>query len=331
MTEWDDTVPDQLRAMADDGVRTIKMFTTYRGVVMAEEATILRVMAVLNDIGGLAYVHAESNHLVEDAQGRCAAVERIDAAHHARTRPELAEDAAVAAVLAIAESQGAPVYFVHQSTPQAVEMVAEARRRGVRAFSETCPHYVVLDSTRYDGPHPERYVCCPPLRDPTTVASVLGYLRAGLIDTIGSDNCCYDTGQKEEHRDDVRIMPNGLPGVETRLPVLFSELVVQRGLPVERFVALVSTQPARLNGLHPRKGTIAPGVDADLVVIDRSLTRTVQAEDLHMATNYSPYEGMEVTGWPIAVVAGGRVVMEDGRLENPGPVGRFVPSTPMSL
>lgn len=331
VTEWDATVPDQLRAMAQDGIRTIKMFTTYRGVVMAEEATILRVMSVLNDLGGLAYIHAESNHLVEDAQGRAATVERIDAAHHAETRPELAEDAAVAAVLAIAESQRAPVYFVHQSTPQAVRMVAEARRRGVKAFSETCPHYVVLDSTSYDGPHPERYVCCPPLRDPETVAAVRRYLSAGLIDTIGSDNCCYDTAQKEEHRDDVRVMPNGLPGVETRLPVLFSELVSKRGLPVERFVAITATNPARLNGLHPRKGTIAPGVDADLVVIDPSLTRTVRAEEMHMATDYSPYEGMELSGWPTAVVAGGRVVLEDGRLEDPGAVGRFLPSAPMSL
>jgi dihydropyrimidinase len=146
----------------------------------------------------------------------------------------------------------------------------------------------------------------------------------GLIDTVGSDHCCYDTVQKAERADDVREMPNGLPGVETRLPVVFDRFVATGRISPERFVAMVATNPARLNGLYPRKGTIAVGSDADLVIFDPQASRTVAAAELHMETDYSPYEGLTVTGWPSTVVAGGRVVVDDGHVIDPGPVGEFI-------
>jgi dihydropyrimidinase len=170
--DWDDTTADQIAAMAGLGVRTIKLFTTYRDVVMAGPDTILEVLRTLHAQRGLAYVHAEANHVIEDAQQLAAAVAHADAAHHPGTRPELAEAAAVAQVLATAEHVDAPVYFVHQTTAEAVDLVRDARRRGVRAYTETCPHYLALDAGVYDGVHPERFVCCPPLRDPATVADL---------------------------------------------------------------------------------------------------------------------------------------------------------------
>jgi dihydropyrimidinase len=152
----------------------------------------------------------------------------------------------------------------------------------------------------------------------------------GQVATIGSDHCCYDTAQKESVSHDVRAMPNGLPGVETRMPVIFSELVVKGGLPVGRFVELMCANPARLNGLYPRKGVIAPGSDADLVIWDTTATRTVRSTGLHMATDYTPYEGMPVTGWPETVVVGGRPVVAGGRLTDPEPRGRHLRSGPLS-
>jgi dihydropyrimidinase len=318
---WDETTGAQIAEMAALGVRTIKLFTTYRDVVMAGPDTILEVLRALQQQGGIAYVHAEANHVIEDAQELAMTAHRGDSRHHAHTRPELAETAAVAQVLATAEHVGAPVYFVHQTTAEAVDLVRAARRRGVRAYTETCPHYLTLDETTYAGTHPERFVCCPPLRAPETVTLLRSRALVGDIDTLGSDHCAYSTTQKLEHRDDVTEMPNGMPGVETRLPVAYTQLVLDNGMPVERFVAMFATNPARLNGLRG-KGVITAGADADLIILDPHERRTATQTNLHMATDYTPYEGRELAGWPSTVISAGRVVIDGDGLHDPGPVGR---------
>ena len=320
-----------VRALADRGVRTIKLFTTYLGVLMDDNETITITMRQLKGVGGLTYVHAEENDLVEAAQTTAAAAGRVGASGHAGTRPEEAENRAVSAVLAAAEQADAPVYFVHQSTPGAIELVQQARRRGVAAFTESCPHYLTLDDAKYDGPNPERWVCCPPLRARATVDALAELATDGLVDAVGSDNCCYDTAQKRERAHDVREMPNGLPGVETRLPIAFDRFVAHGSASPERFVAMVSANPARLNGLYPRKGVIAVGSDADIAIFDPGETRTISAAVLHMPTDYSPYEGQSVTGWPTTVVSKGRVVVDGGHLIDPGPVGEFVESRPIEV
>jgi dihydropyrimidinase len=319
--DWDSTTAAQLASLGELGVLTAKMFTTYRDGTMADSQTIESVMRALNDLGGIAYVHAESNHVIEDAQREANHRSEGDAAHHAGTRPEAAELAAVREVLAIAERTGAAVYFVHQTTAEAVDLVADARRRGVRAYSETCPHYLVLDDTMYQTETPERFVCCPPLRSASSVSRLRARVIAGDVDTIGSDHCCYSTEQKQLHAHDVRRMPNGMPGVESRLTVSFDTLVIKGGMPVENFVALVSTTPAVLNGLRT-KGWIGAGADADVVVFDPDLTRVITAADHHMASDYSPYEGRSFTGWPVAVISAGRVVIDQHGFHDPGPVGR---------
>jgi len=322
VVDWDDTVPAQLDGLAADGIVTVKLFTTYRGETMANADTLLRVMQHLRGLGGMAYVHCEANHIIEDAQCRRASSGHISAEYHHTTRPELAEASSVAEVLAIAESVDAPVYLVHQSTPEAVDLVGGARRRGVEAFAEAVVHHLVLDDSAYATEHPEQFVCCPPLRAAETVRGLQSRLLSGHISTIGSDHCCYDTRQKQAARDDVRAMPNGLPGVETRMPILFSEFVTNRGLPVERFVELTATSPARLNGIYPQKGAILPGSDADLAIWDPSLTRVVRASSLHMATDYTPYQDRVVTGWPTTVTVRGRVVMNESGLLGGPPTGR---------
>jgi dihydropyrimidinase len=326
-----DDVAETVRTFASQGVRTVKLFTTYRDLLMVDNDTIEKVMAALNEVSGLTYVHAEANDLVESAQEAAVRSGDIGASGMARTRPEAAEVRAVAHVLAAAERMGSPVYFVHQSTPAAVDQVVAARQRGVFAFSESCPHYLALDDTRYAGERPERFVCCPPLRERATVDQLGQRLALGFVHTIGSDHCCYDSAQKSLRAHDVRAMPNGLPGVETRLPVIWDEFVNSGRISHQKFVEVVSANPARLNGLYPRKGTIAPGSDADLVIFDPMLRRTVRSADLHMETDYTPYEGRSVTGWPSTVIARGRVVLDDGRLIDPGSVGEFLPADPITL
>ncbi|NUP25966.1 MAG: dihydropyrimidinase [Nocardia sp.] len=331
VVEWDETTAGQLAALADAGIRTVKMFTTYAGETMANEHTILNTMQTTRDLGGMVVIHCESDAIVTDAQNFAAATDGIDASHMSRTRPEIAETAAVAAILAIAESQRAPVYFVHQSSAAAVELVVDARKRGLTAFTEAVAHHLILDDTEYAGPQPERFVCCPPLRSADTVEDLGRQLFTGNITTIGSDHCCYDTAQKRSHRHDVRHMPNGLPGVEMRLPVIFSHYVDGAGLSPSRFVELTATNPARTNGLYPRKGSLMPGSDADIALWDPELEWTVAADELHMATDYTPYEGRRLRGKPVTVLVGGFVVVDDGRLVDATPRGRHLQSDPLDF
>ena len=332
VVRWDASTADQLRSLTREGIVTVKMFTTYRGESMADDDTILKTMSTLRDLGGMVVAHCEANHIIEDAQRRCGERDSLGASHMAATRPELAETASVASVLATAEAVGAAVYFVHQSTAEAVEQVARARRRGVQAFSETVAHHLLLDDSLYAGDHPERFVCCPPLRRLSEVRELSRHLFTGEIDTIGSDHCCYDLAQKQERGSDVRVMPNGLPGVETRLATIFSSYVLDQGLPVTRFVELTATNPARANGLYPRKGSLLPGADADIAIWDPRETWTVSAGSagtLHQATDYTPYEGRQVTGRPRTVLVRGQVVVDDGVLVDAPAQGRHVQAQPL--
>jgi dihydropyrimidinase len=324
-------VAEVVQNFAAAGVRTVKLFTTYRDLLMVGVDTIAAVMSALQRVGGLTYVHAEANDIVESSQEEAVRAGHIDASGMAATRPTTAEERAVAEVLAAAERTQSPVYFVHQSSPGAVDLVIQARQRGLLAFSESCPHYLVLDDSSYEGAHPERFVCCPPLRDRATVDALGQRLSMGFLDTVGSDHCCYDSAQKLLRADDVRAMPNGLPGVETRLPVMWDAYVTTGRIGPRRFVELMATNPARLNGLYPRKGTIAPGSDADLTILDPRISRPVRAGDLHMQTDYTPYEGRKVTGWPTTVVSKGVIVLDNGELLDPGAVGEFLHADPVTV
>jgi dihydropyrimidinase len=326
--------PDDLdgivAAYLQRGVRTIKLFTTYRGELMVGVDTIENVMRALRRVDGLTYVHAEENEAIEAAQLDAENRGFIGAGGMAGTRPEQAESDAVTAVLDAAERVGAPVYFVHQSTPDAVRLVDQARFRGVRAYSETCPHYLSLDDSCYDGESPELFVCCPPIRRAETRERLVELAERRFIHSIGSDHCCYSSEQKAICSHDVRRMPNGLPGVETRLPVVWTTLVDSGRLTPEGFVELISANPARLNGLYPRKGTLAPGADADVVILDATRSRTVRARDLHMATDYTPFEGWQLSGWPELVLLRGRIVLEGGQVVDPGRAGRLQESGPIT-
>jgi dihydropyrimidinase len=322
---WDETMPWQLEQLVAEGVRSVKMYTTNRGTTMADGDTILKVMREMVRLDGLTYIHAEHDPIVADCTQQHADDGRIGIGHLHRTRPELAEEVSVKETLAMAEYTGAPVYFVHQSTPGAVDLVTEARSRGQEAYSETCPHYLTLDDSVYGSVMPEWYACCPPMRSPQTVAALRDRLADGAIHTVASDHSCYDLTQKRERTDDIREMPHGLPGVETRMPVTFTALMeAAREARVEDFVEVFAAGPARINAL-PRKGTIAPGFDADLVIFDPAEERAVDAAALHMGTDFSPFDGRTLTGWPAVVISAGRVVVDSDGFHDPGPVGRFVP------
>jgi dihydropyrimidinase len=318
---WDHTTREQLITMADLGVLTTKLFTTYRDGVMADVDTIRAVMETAEHLGGLTLIHAEQNHIIEASQCEAAATGRRHARWHPRMRPVEAELESVKRILQVADETRAAVYFVHQTTAEVVDLVRGARARGVRAYSETCPHYLILDESAYGADQPERFVCCPPLRSASTRDQLRARVQEGHVDTIGSDHCCYSLEQKSRNADDAVYVPNGLPGVESRLTVTYDALVASGRMSVQDFVALTSTTPARLNGLRG-KGYVGPGADADLVVFDPRQTRTITADTHHMATDYNPYEGRTFTGWPTVVISRGRVVVDADGFHDPGPVGR---------
>lgn len=320
---WDESVPAQLEELAGLGIRSVKMYTTNRGSTMADNDTILGVMKQMVRLDGLTYIHAEHDAIIADCTAEHAASGEIGIRHLHRTRPELAEEISVKETLAMAEYTGAPVYFVHQSTPGAVDLVAEARMDGLAAYSETCPHYLTLDENVYGEDFPEWFACCPPMRSPETVTALKERALAGAIHTVASDHSCYDLSQKLERSDDIRQMPHGLPGVETRMPVTFTTMVSPEGHGVERFVEVFSAGPARINAL-PGKGAVAPGFDADLVLVDPAEVRTVAGGALHMGTDFSPFEGKALRGWPQLVVSAGRIVLDEHGFHDPGPVGRFL-------
>lgn len=326
---WKPELAGQIAELAQMGIRTVKMFTTYKGERMAEPETVLEVLRSLHQQGGMGYIHAEADHVIQDATTVSASTGAVGVAHMPQMRPELAENAAVAQVLATAEHLQAPVYFVHQSTSEAVGQVRSARQKGLKAYTETCPHYLLLNSDLYSREDAEAFVCCPPLRDENTRVGLVQSALVGDIDTIGSDHCCFTIEQKSEHRHDARKMPNGMPGVETRIPAAYTALVKNAGLSLERFVGLTSTNAARLNGLEG-KGTISVGADADFYTIDPDYSRIADVKDLHMATDYTPYQGLPFFGWPQIVVAGGRPVLDEDGFHDPGEVGRFLETHPLS-
>lgn len=304
---------------AQMGVPSVKVFTAYRGLMMLELGDVLAVMRSAARARCLVLVHAETESLVERATAELREQDRCGSRFHPQARPPAAELDAARSVLDLARESGAAVYLVHVTLPEVAADIAAARSRGVRAFGETCPHYLLLDESAYERPEPERFVCSPPLRSAATARRLWRCLGAELSG-VHSDHCCWDTGQKAVHADDSTRVPPGLPGVETRMPLMVSQALEGR-LALTDVVSLCATEPARLFGM-PSKGSLLPGMDADLVVFDP--TARGRLTGLHMETDYSPFHGLDVSGRVESVVARGRVLIESGRWTGAESAARFV-------
>lgn len=303
----------EIPELAREGLTTVKVFTIYQDTVMLRLDEVYDCLCAVAEVGGLVLVHAESPHLVEPLRERFHRAGSLDARHHALSRPPAAEVDMVRSVLELFRLTRCAGYFVHVTVPEAAAEIWRARESGVAVWAETCPHYVFLDDSRYDGPDGDLYVCSPPLRPRPVADELWTMVRSGAVDVWGSDHCCYDTEQKRRHRGDFTRAPNGLPGVELRAPLLFSEGVMTGALSLPRFAELTAANPARLNGLFPRKGVIAPGADADLAVYDPEVEVEVTPSLLHMPTDYTPFAGMRVRGWPRTVLSRGRIVVDGDR------------------
>jgi dihydropyrimidinase len=322
----DDTLAEMDQLVAE-GVPDFKLFTAYPGVFFSPDDHIFRAMQQTRKNGGLILMHAENGPAIDVVAAQLVADGKTDPYYHGIARYPVFEGEATSRVIRLAEAAGVPVYIVHLSVVDALNAVREARDRGAMAFAETCPQYLFLSLEDLgNGFEGAKFVCSPPLREKNPNWDELWTgLRRNDLQVVSTDHCPFDFhGQKELGRGDFRKVPNGLPGVEDRVDLLYNGGVVGGRISRERWVEIISTTPAKLFGMYPRKGAIAVGSDADLVVYDPQRSRTISAATHHMDVDYSCYEGWQITGGSDVVLSRGSVVVRDGAFEGRAGHGRFV-------
>ena len=326
ITELNDQVEGEMDALVKQGITSFKLFMAYPGVFMLDDASIFKALLRTGNNGGTICMHAENGGVIDVLVQRALAEGKTAPKYHALTRPARAEAEATHRAIALAEIADVPIYIVHLSAAEALEMVTEARDRGLPAFAETCPQYLFLSYDNYEEPDfgGSKYVMSPPLRDKAKQDHLWRGLAFNDLQCISTDHCPFCMKEKRLGENDFSKIPNGAPGVETRMSLVYDGGVRPGRISLNRFVELTSTSPAKIFGLFPRKGTIAPGSDADIVVFDPNRTITLAAKTLHMNCDYNPYEGRQVTGATDTVLSRGRLVIENGAFVGRTGAGSFL-------
>jgi dihydropyrimidinase len=317
----------EMNDLVHEGVTSFKLFMAYPGIFMLDDGSIFKALQTTAKNGGMVCMHAENGSAIDVIVQQALAEGKRAPKYHALTRPTTAEAEAVGRAIALAEMAGAPIYIVHLSCNDALEKIREARDRGLPVYAETCPQYLYLSLENMDAPGFEgaKYVFTPPLREKWNQEKLWNGLKHDHLQVVSTDHCpfCFKE-QKEMGRDYFTKIPNGGPGVEHRMSLTYSGGVATGRFNVNRFVELVSTTPAKLFGLYPRKGTIAVGSDADLVIFDPHRKHTISAATHHMRVDYSMFEGIQVTGMPDVVLSRGRVVIESDKFLGRAGQGEFL-------
>jgi dihydropyrimidinase len=325
----------QMDEMVDEGLSTFKLFMAYPGIFMSDDATIFRAMLQTKENGGMICMHAENGQVIDVLVEKALAAGQIEPKYHALTRPMSAEAEATRRAISLAEMAGTPLYIVHLSAGDAMEEVRAARGRGLPIFAETCPQYLYLSHDDYERPGFEgaKFVMSPPLRPKPNEERLWKGLQNDWLQVISTDHCSFcmvpsgGKAGKELGTEDFSKIPNGAPGIETRMMLMWD--AVQEGrISANRFVELTSTKPAKLFGMYPQKGTITPGADADLVLIDPKKNYTIKYQDLHMAVDYNPYEGKTVRGRIEDVFVRGTKMVDNGTFIGKTTHGDFIKRGP---
>ncbi|MBV8517402.1 MAG: dihydropyrimidinase [Acidobacteria bacterium] len=310
----DERLPE-MKSLIDQGVTSFKLFMAYPGVFLVDDGTIFKAMTLAGENGGLICMHAENGVVIDVIVKRALAAGHTAPKYHALTRPTKAEAEGVHRAIALADMANAPVYIVHLSSSDALDEITRGRDAGINAFAETCPQYLFLDYSVYEQPGFEgaKYVMTPPIREQWNQEKLWRGLKTNDLQVISTDHCpfCFKE-QKELGRDDFSKIPNGGPGVEDRMSLVFDGGVVAGRISLNRFVELTSTSAAKIFGLFPRKGTIAVGSDADIVIFDPNEEKTISAKTHHMRVDYSCYEGRRVRGVTKTVLSRGELVIDEG-------------------
>jgi dihydropyrimidinase len=343
LTRFDEAVAAELPSLARMGIPSVKTFTAYNNRLRLDDGSIFRALRIGRDHGILMLLHAENGDVIEILVAEALAAGHRSPEWHAKTRPAWGAVEAALRAFALAATADAPLYLVHMNTAGEVDMLRYARQRGLKVMGETCPQYLFFTEDDLRRPDGAKWICSPPVRTRADNARLWEGLAEGTIQAIGTDHCPFFfdgtrpilyEGQeiaipgKELGRDDFTKIPNGLPGVQDRLPVLWTAAVGSGKLTPSQFVALTSTQPAKIFGLYPRKGALLPGSDADLVVWDPQKKVRYGVDLSHQRTDYNLYEGWELTGYPEKVFLRGKLLVDGDRwLGRPGG-GQFLPRQP---
>ncbi|MEE1815631.1 dihydropyrimidinase [Streptomyces sp. NPDC056362] len=327
MSDVNESTLKEMPKLVQQGVPSFKLFMAYPGVFYSDDGQILRAMQQAGDTGGLIMMHAENGIAIDVLVEQALARGETDPRYHGEVRKALLEAEATHRAIQLARVAGAPLYVVHVSAQEAVAELAAARDLGLPVFGETCPQYLFLSTDNLAEPDFEgaKYVCSTPLRPKEHQAALWRGLRTNDLQVVSTDHCpfCF-TGQKELGRGDFSKIPNGLPGVENRMDLLH-QAVVDGHISRRRWIEIACASPARMFGLYPQKGTIAPGTDADIVIYDPHATQTLSAETHHMNVDYSAYEGKTVTGQVETVLSRGEVIVDRRKYVGHAGHGVFVP------
>lgn len=313
--------------IGEEGITSFKVFMAYKNVFQADDGVLFQTLLTAKEHSALVMVHAENGDVIDYLVNKALKEGNTDPIYHALTRPPEVEAEATgraAHLTGLAESQ---LYVVHVTCSDAAEKIAEARRKGYQVWGETCQQYLVLDQNDLAKPHFEgaKYACSPPLRESRHQEELWKALKIGHLHTIGSDQCSFNfKGQKELGKGDFSKIPNGMPTIEDRFSIIFSEGVKKGRITINEFVDLVSTRAAKLFGMFPKKGTIAVGSDADIVIFDPNIERTISADTHHMNVDYNPFEGLKITGEPISVLCRGEFVIRDKKFVGKPGSGQYL-------
>jgi dihydropyrimidinase len=326
VTDLTDEIMTEIPVMIDRGYPSFKLFMAYPDLAV-DDGELYDALKTVSEAGGLVGVHAENMHLIRHFVRTLLSEGKTAPMYHEVSRPALVEAEAVSRAIMIAAETNSNLYFFHLSTARGLAEIREARQKGFPVYAETCPQYLLLTRDQYREPdfRAARYVMSPPLRGEEDQRALWSGLADGSLQVVGSDHCPFRTDQKKLGQESFDRIPNGGPGVETLLPLLLSEGVGKGRLTMECLVEILSTEPARLFGLYPRKGAIMAGADADLVIIDPDKEVALSAETLHTNIDYTLYEGFVLKGYPVMTISKGKVICSDGQFHGAPGAGKFVP------
>jgi dihydropyrimidinase len=330
ITDWNDKTQAEIKKVIDYGIPTFKMFMIYKNEGwMADDGMLFQALEETLKHGGQIGVHAESVDILDMLINRYAKEkEKWGAYGHSLSRPCYTEEEAIIRAIKWAEVTGGKLYIVHMSTGEGADAVRAGKARGVNVHAETCPQYLLLDDEVFKQDNGHLYATCPQVKKPHDKKRLWKGLVEGDVEVVATDTCTFTTKQKAAWNGDFRKIPFGMPGVETMVPLMYTEGVGKRDLSLNQFVALVSTNPAKLFGMYPRKGAIEVGSDADLLVFDPNRKVTLHAKDLQTNCDWSPYEGWKLTGYPHVTISRGKVVAEDGKFVGKTGYGQFIKRKP---
>jgi len=305
---------DEIPLVIEAGAPSIKCYMTYGDEgLMVEIEDLKRIAERLRDAGGMLLVHAEDNDMLEESISHIINSGLTQPIYHAKSRPVEIENKAIRDCIQVVRETGGRLFIVHMATADGAELVGAARAEGLDVIAETCTHYLVFTDKMLERDDGIKWICSPPLRDQSNQDRLWAALRDGRISMVTSDDAAYLWEAKLYGVDRFDKVPNGIPGVEPRLNLLYSEGVAKGRLSLPRFVELISSTPAKLFGLTPQKGSLAPGADADIVLFDPHTKWTINQETLHMATDYSAYEDIEITGKIVKVFSRGELIIDGDR------------------